>query len=63
MSRHQEQLEHYFQEALARLEVAYENVLKTQPVGRDTEKLKLLIELTREQVKNENTDNSTRQTR
>lgn len=56
-------LEQHLTLALQRLEKAYEEILKTQGYTKDSEKLKLLTELTREQVKNENTDNTTRQTR
>jgi hypothetical protein len=56
-------LEKHLTLALQRLEKAYEEILKTQGYTKDSEKLKLLTELTREQVKNENTDNTTRQTR
>lgn len=46
-------LENYLKNALAKLEKTYEEVLKTQGYCSDTEKLKLLCELTREQIKNE----------
>lgn len=41
---------------LRRLENVTEEVVKTQGYTAETEKLKILVELTREQVKNENTD-------
>jgi len=56
-------LEKHLQTALQRLEKAYEEILKTQGYTRDTEKLKMLVELTREQVRHENTRPSTRQNR
>lgn len=56
-------LESYLKLALLRLEKAAEEIQKTQGYNRETEKLKMLVELTREQVKNEDSDNSTRQTR
>ena len=56
-------LEKHLLTALQRLEKAYEEILKTQGYTRDTEKLKMLVELTREQVRNENTRPSTRQNR
>ena len=56
-------LEQHLILALQRLEKAYEEILKTQGYNKDSEKLKLLTELTREQVKNENISHSTRQTR
>lgn len=39
---------------LPRLEKITDEVMKTQGYTEETEKLKLLVELTREQVKNEN---------
>jgi hypothetical protein len=56
-----QELENYLKLALQRLEKAYEEILKTQGYTRDTEKLKMLVELTREQVRNEDTRSSTRQ--
>ncbi len=58
-----QELENYLKLALLRLEKASEEIQKTQGYTRDTEKLKMLVELTREQVKNEDTDRTTRQTR
>jgi hypothetical protein len=58
----QEQLKSYLTSALLKLEKAYEAVLKTQPYNSDTEKLKLLIELTREQVPYENSSTAARET-
>jgi hypothetical protein len=53
-------LESYLRNALQRLEAAYEEILKTQGYNQDTEKLKLLCELTREQVQNEDSRSTTR---
>jgi hypothetical protein len=53
-------LESYLKIALRRLEKAYEEILKSQGYNKDTEKLKLLCELTREQVKNEDSRHPTR---
>jgi len=39
---------------LSRLEAITEQVVKEQGYTEDTEKLKVLVELTREQVQNEN---------
>lgn len=39
---------------LQRLEKITEEVMRTQGYTEETEKLKMLVELTREQVKNEN---------
>ena len=58
-----QELEHYLKLALQRLEKAYEEILKTQGYTRETEKLKILLEMTREQVKNENPSTPTSQTR
>jgi|GEM_PF-4426105 len=56
-------LEKHLTTALQRLEKAYDEILKTQGYTRDTEKLKMLVELTREQVRHENSRPPTRQTR
>ena len=45
---------------LKRLENITEEVMKTQGYTPETEKLKILVELTREQVQNENTDSRAR---
>lgn len=58
-----QELENYLKLALMRLEKAHEELLKTQSYTRDTEKLKMLLELTREQVPHENTRHTTSQTR
>ena len=55
-----QELESYLKQALNRLEKVYEQVLKTQGYSSETEKLKMLCELTREQVSNENSDSSAR---
>jgi len=44
------------QTILLRLEKITEEVVKTQGYSAETESLKMLLELTREQVKNENSD-------
>ena len=56
-------LENHLKTVLQRLEKAYQEILKTQGYTRDTEKLKMLVELTREQVRHENTRPPTSQTR
>jgi hypothetical protein len=59
----QEQLESYLKNALFKLERAYDQILKTQGYNADTEKLKILIELTREQVPYENFNSAASETR
>ena len=56
-------LEKHLKTALGRLERAYDEILKTQGYTRETEKLKMLVEMTREQVRHENISPATRQTR
>ncbi len=46
------------QACLEKLEKIYKEILKSQGYTRDVEKLKMLVELTREQVKNENPHSS-----
>lgn len=58
-----QELEGYLQLALKRLENAYQEVLKTQGYTADTEKLKMLIELAKEQVPNENSRSTSRPSR
>ena len=55
-----ENLESYLNLALQRLEKVYEEVLKTQGYTHETEKLKMLLELTREQVGHEDSNSATR---
>lgn len=55
-----ENLESYLKLALQRLENVYQEVLKTQGYTSETEKLKMLLELTREQVGNEDSNTATR---
>lgn len=49
------ELESYLAVALKRLEKAYGEILKTQGYNEQTEKLKLLAELVKEQGTHENT--------
>jgi hypothetical protein len=46
-----------------RLERIYSDVLKEQGYTPDTEKLRLIVELVKEQVQNENSSHSTGETR
>lgn len=54
-------LENYLKKSLEKLEKAYQEVLKTQPYNESLERMKMLIELTKEQVQNEDSRNSTGQ--
>lgn len=54
------ELESYLSVALKRLEKAYKEVLKTQGYNEQTEKLKLLAELVKEQGAHENPSNPAR---
>ncbi|MFN7729682.1 MAG: hypothetical protein ACK5P7_11045 [Bdellovibrio sp.] len=58
-----QELEGYLRMALKRLEKATTEVTKTQGLNEDTEILKLLTEIVREQVPHEDSDSTTRQTR
>ena len=58
-----QELEKYLSMALRRLEKASEDVLKTQGFTEETETLKLLTELVREQVTHEDIDHSISKTR
>lgn len=48
-----QELEKHLKQALLRLEKAYAEILKSQGYNEDTEKLKMLCELTKEQITNE----------
>lgn len=56
---HQE-LETYLKTALQKLEAACAQLMKSQSYTKETEKMRMLYELAKEQVKNENPRNSTR---
>lgn len=56
-------LEEHLLKALLRLEKASEAIKKTQGYTRETAKIRILTELVREQVPNENSRHSTRQAR
>lgn len=58
-----DELERYLSLALKRLEKASEEIVKTQGYTEDTEILLFLKELVREQVPNEDTHHTARQTR
>lgn len=58
-----QELEKYLTLALKRLERATEEVLKTQGFNEETETLKLLTELVREQVPHEDTHTAAGPTR
>jgi hypothetical protein len=48
---------------LIKLEKTYQKMKESQSYNKEIERIKLLQELVKEQVKNENTDRSTRTTR
>jgi len=54
------ELENYLSVALKRLETAYKEVIKTQGYNEESEKLKILAELIKEQGNHENSSSSTR---
>lgn len=56
-------IEEYLLGALSRLEMATVAIKKTQGYTKETAKLRILTELVREQVPNENSRHTTRQTR
>lgn len=59
----EKQLENYLSAALKRLEKASEDLLRSRGVNRESESLKVLTELLREQVNDENPRPSISQTR
>lgn len=56
----QNELESYLATALQKLETACAELMKQQGFNKETEKMKMLAELVKEQVKNENTRTATR---
>lgn len=54
-----QQLEQYLTTALKKLEMAYDKTISTQGYSQDSEKLKILIELIKEQSQNENISHTT----
>lgn len=54
------EVEQHLSLVLTRLEKAHGEILKTQGYNSKTEKMKLLIELVKEQAGNENSHNTTR---
>lgn len=56
----QKELDTYLVQALQKLEAAHDKILKTQGYNTEAEKMQLLRELIKEQVKNENSSNTAR---
>ena len=56
----QKELDSYLSTALLKLEEAYKQIVKTQSYNEEAERVQLLKELVKEQVKNENSSNPTR---
>lgn len=56
----QQELDNYLSVALKRLEQAYNELTQKQSYDEQAEKLKLLSELAKEQIKNENPHSATR---
>lgn len=54
------QFEQHLSSVLTRLEKAHSEIAKSKGYTKDSEKVKLLIELVKEQVSNENTRHSAR---
>lgn len=56
----EQETQNYLSVALKRLEKAYSEILKTKGYGEQSEKIKLLQEMVKEQVVNENTRTAAR---
>ncbi|MNY76288.1 hypothetical protein D3C86_2158290 [compost metagenome] len=56
----QKELDNYLAAALKRLEKAYNEISKAQTYNTEAENVKLLTELVKEQIKNENSHPATR---
>ena len=53
-------IENHLEIHLQNLEIAYKKILETQSYNKETEKIRILQEMIREQAKNENTLPTTR---
>jgi len=60
MQKGQAELDSYLSTALKKLEKAQEEILKTQTYNDEVERLQILKELIKEQVKNENSGHTAR---
>lgn len=58
-----QELEQYLTAALKKLDVVYDQIIKTQGYSAETEKVKMLTELLKEQSQNEDTHYTTRTAR
>ena len=56
----QKELDNYLSVALKRLEKAYSEITKTQTYNEEAQNIKVLSELIKEQVKNENSSSAAR---
>lgn len=59
----QSEYKHHFSSVMKKLEKSFSEIMQTQGYNKEAEKLKILAELIKEQLQNENTDHSTRKTR
>jgi hypothetical protein len=55
-----QELEKYLETALQKLEKAYQSHMDTKVYDKESEKLKIFIEMIKEQLPNENTSTTTR---
>lgn len=55
-----QKVENHLELQLQKLETAYKQILETQAYNKETEKIKILQEMIREQIRNENTLSPTR---
>jgi hypothetical protein len=53
-------LENHLETHLKKLEIAYRKILETQGYDKETEKIRILQEMIKEQTRNENTMHTTR---
>lgn len=56
----EQKLENYLEGHLQKLEIAYKKILETQGYNKETEKIRILQEMIKEQTSNENTLSSAR---
>jgi endonuclease III-like uncharacterized protein len=54
---------HHLSAVLKMLEKTFSDIVQSRGYNKNSERIKILAELIREQIQNENTDNTTRTTR
>jgi hypothetical protein len=59
----QDEYIHHFSSVIKKLEKSFNEIIQSQSYNKEAEKIKILAELIKEQLKNENINSTTRKTR